>query len=112
MMGQIFVYAQSSPYGSTEARYTYHVMLHMCFYDFMVVIYESTCVTKNKFCINKCLQDWSPSICRGAHATISVLQLLTTYHSNMLLFLRLLPFSSALPISRGDLMVSSSDCVS
>lgn len=57
MMGQIFFYGQSSPYRSIEACFIYHIMLHMYFYDFMLGIYESTCVTKNKFCINRCLQD-------------------------------------------------------
>lgn len=87
-------------------------MLHMCFYDFMLVIHESTCVTNNKFCTNKCLQDRNPSTFGRAHTTISALQLLTMERSNMLLSLRLLPFSCALPISRGDLRVSSSGCVS
>lgn len=76
-MGQVFVYAQGSPYGSIESCYIYHIMLHMCFYDFMLVIYESTCVTNNKFCTNKGMQGWNPSVFRRPHTTFSALQLLT-----------------------------------
>lgn len=49
-MDDMFICAQSSPYGSVEARHIYHIMLHVWFYD---VIYDNTCVTKNKFFTNK-----------------------------------------------------------
>lgn len=70
-MGQILVYVQISPYGSIEACYMYHIMLHMYFYDFMLGIYESTCVTTNS--VQVCLQHWHTSIYRRTHTTISVL---------------------------------------
>lgn len=68
-MDDIFVCAQSSPYGAAEARHIYHIMWRLWFYD---VIYDNTCVTKNKFFTNKRLWDWSPSLCREARAAVVV----------------------------------------